>query len=66
MEVICPQCGRLAQLGYAISIQAYVGTCPRCHSEITAVENGCNGLMVICDAPKEETWRDRAIRDPMM
>jgi hypothetical protein len=68
-EVECPTCGKLVPFdGYNIGMQAYVGTCVPCGQRVAACfyDNGNICVMMLRDEPKQETWRDRAIRDPMM
>jgi hypothetical protein len=69
-EVECPACGCAVPLaGYDFVRKSFVGQCPACCVYIGAV--GLPGAkfevtIMFGPKPKQETWRDRALRDPMM
>lgn len=69
-RIECPQCrNELTVIGYHTGYQAYVANCPLCRYLVLAVPDVMGVLRTTrCEPtgePKPETWRDRAIRDPM-
>jgi hypothetical protein len=66
MVAECPACAVLCNvIGFDMVRQTYLAYCVHCKTTFAAPDVTI-GHVVEADEPKPETWRDRAIRDPML